>query len=195
MENIQTNASQQIGNSAFHRVPPKTRYNVFINHRGADVKETLASLIYHNLQNKGCNAFLDKKSIQVGKRISKSIGEAMRTAAVHVAIFSANYADSTWCLKELYLMLKSGAPIVPVFCGVHPSELRMEYEDGQYARAFQMHKDTGKIRPQKLNKWKKALRKVSRIEGYIFQGDQGDLLEEIATTTIKYINAAKRLKR
>ncbi|GLJ08141.1 hypothetical protein SUGI_0082000 [Cryptomeria japonica] len=170
MENTQPNASQQINNSVCHPTAPKTRYNVFINHRGADVKETLASLIYHNLQNKGYNAFLDKKSIQVGKRIPKSIVGAIRTASVHVAIFSANYANSTWCLKELYLMLKSGAPIVPVFCGIQPSELRMKDEDGEYARAFQVHKDTGKIRPQKLKKWKKALRKVSRIEGYIFKG-------------------------
>ncbi|GLJ08130.1 hypothetical protein SUGI_0081830 [Cryptomeria japonica] len=170
MENTRTNAFQNAFNVIPQSVTPRITYDVFINHRGIDSKETLASLIYHNLQNKGYNAFLDKKSIQVGKRIPKSILGAIRTASVHVAIFSANYANSTWCLKELYLMLKSGVPIVPVFCGVQPSELRMKDEDGEYARAFQIHKRTRKIRVQKLKKWKKALSKVSRIHGYIFKG-------------------------
>ncbi|GLJ08132.1 hypothetical protein SUGI_0081860 [Cryptomeria japonica] len=154
MENTQTNAFQTL----------RTTYDIFINHRGIDSKETVASLVYHNLQNKGYNAFLDKKSVQVGRRIPRSIMEVILSAAVHVAIFSNNYAESAWCLKQLYLMFKSETAIVPVYWGVQPSELRMKDKDTAYARAFQIHKRTRKIRTQKLKKWKKALSKVSRIQ-------------------------------
>ena len=146
------------------------RYDVFLNHRGADVKESVASLIFHNLQNKGFRVFLDKKSIQVGENIPEAIEEAILSASVHLAIFSANYADSIWCLKELRLILQTGAPIIPVFYWVEPSELRMRDEESMYARAFQKHKHTGNFETHTLEGWKKALHQVSYIKGYIFRG-------------------------
>jgi len=38
-----------------------------------------------------------------------------RTASIHIAIFSPRYAESTWCLNELVLMLESRSTIIPVF--------------------------------------------------------------------------------
>ncbi|KAH9308125.1 hypothetical protein KI387_036036, partial [Taxus chinensis] len=81
MGDTQPNAYLEIPSPVAQLRP--TRYEVFINHRGIDVKETVASLIYHNLSNKGCNVFLDKKSIQIGHRIPKCIVQAIRTASVH----------------------------------------------------------------------------------------------------------------
>ncbi|GLJ08120.1 hypothetical protein SUGI_0081660 [Cryptomeria japonica] len=68
-------------------------YDVFLNHRGADVKKTVASLIFHNLENKGLKVFVDKKSIQVGNSIPQSIEDAIYSASLHIAIMSANYAE------------------------------------------------------------------------------------------------------
>ncbi|GLJ15138.1 hypothetical protein SUGI_0247650 [Cryptomeria japonica] len=169
--------------------PISTGHDAFINHRGADVKESVGSLIFHNLQNKGLNVFFDKNSIQVGDNIPQSIEKAIHSAYVHVVIFSPNYAESVWCMKELQLILKTGAPIIPVFCGIRPSELRMEDEDGVYARAFQKH--AGKFETNLVEEWKKALSEVSYIKGYIFEGDQGELLEQIATTVKQIIDRAK----
>ncbi|GLJ08123.1 hypothetical protein SUGI_0081700 [Cryptomeria japonica] len=108
-------------------------YDVFLNHRGPDVKETVASLIFHNLENKGFKVFFDKKSIQAGNSIPQSIEDAIYSASLHIVIISANIAESIWCFKELNLILKTGSPIIPVFCEVEPSELRMKDEDGVYA--------------------------------------------------------------
>ncbi|GLJ17735.1 hypothetical protein SUGI_0309600 [Cryptomeria japonica] len=146
------------------------RYDVFLNHRGADVKESVASLIFYNLQNKGFKVFLDKKSIQGGENIAEAIEEAIHSASVHLVIFSPNYAQSVWCLKELKLILETGAPIVPVFYGVKPSELRMREENSVYGEAFQRHKHTGNFEPHTLEEWKRALYEVSYIKGHIFTG-------------------------
>jgi len=65
--------------------------------------------------------------MQEGEPITPQIKRAIRTASVHIAIFSKGYADSTWCLDELLDMLdtvKSGSAILPVFYNVQPSDLR-----------------------------------------------------------------------
>ncbi|GLJ17739.1 hypothetical protein SUGI_0309650 [Cryptomeria japonica] len=148
----------------------RPRYDVFLNHRGADVKESVASLIFHNLQNKGFKVFLDKNSIKVGENIPQAIEEAIHSASLHLVIFSANYAQSIWCLKELKLILTTGAPMIPVFYGLQPSELRMTNEDSVYAQAFHRHKHSGNFESHTLEEWKRALYEVSYIKGHIFTG-------------------------
>lgn len=82
---------------------------------------------------------MDKSELQEGENITPQIESAIRTARVHIAIFSPRYAESTWCLKELELMLESSATIIPVFYGVRPSELRWtQGETGLYARLLRM---------------------------------------------------------
>jgi hypothetical protein len=79
-------------------------YDVFINHRGKDVKKSLASLLYHSLQYMGLHVFLDFKEFDLGDNIPDKIQYAILSASVHIAIFSENYAQSPWCLAELTVM-------------------------------------------------------------------------------------------
>lgn len=99
-------------------------YDVFINHRGPDVKKGLASHIYHRLSVYGLRVFLDQQQLQEGENMTPQMAGAIRTASVHIAIFSPGYADSHWCLNELLLMLESRSTILPVFYNVKPSDLR-----------------------------------------------------------------------
>lgn len=75
-----TSMSQRNTNSSYV-------YDVFINHRGPDVKTGLASHIYHSLNDHGLRVFLDKEELQEGENMTPQIKEAIRTASVHVAIF------------------------------------------------------------------------------------------------------------
>lgn len=112
-------------------------FDVFINHRGPDVKEGLAKHIYHRLKEHGLRVFLDQPELEKGDSVTSQIEEAIRTATVHVAIFSPRYGESSWCLNELVLMLESGSTIIPVFYHVNPWELRWtQSQDGVYARAL-----------------------------------------------------------
>ncbi|GLJ31249.1 hypothetical protein SUGI_0626570 [Cryptomeria japonica] len=149
---------------------PPAAYDVFINHRGKDTKQSLASLVYDNLQNKGYKMFLDKRSLRVGQYIPEAITCAIRRASVHVVILSPHYAESEWCLDELYLLFQTGAPIIPVFWKVRPSEVRMEEKNGVYTKAFRKHKEAGKFSTSTLEKWKNSLRRVSLMQGFISEG-------------------------
>jgi len=125
-------------------------YDVFLNHRGTDVKKTFASHLYRRLLSYGFRVFLDQPEMQRGEKINPQIEGAIETASVHVAIFSPGYADSRWCLDELVLMLKSGATIIPVFYNVKPSDLRWtdksKYTDRVYAEALRILRQTGRYR-------------------------------------------------
>ncbi|GLJ08061.1 hypothetical protein SUGI_0080630 [Cryptomeria japonica] len=176
---------------SFDYVVPTAAYDVFVNHRGKDTKQSLANLVYRNLHNRGFKVFLDKSCLRAGQYIPQAITCAIRSASVHVVILSPNYADSEWCLDELFLIVQTGAPIIPVFWQIRPSEVRMEDKNGVYAKAFREHKRAGKIYIRTLEKWKAALRRVSLLEGFILDGDQGEMLEKITASVAAYIEMAK----
>eukprot|EP00253_Pinus_taeda_P035099 PITA_35099 len=156
-------------------------YDVFLNHRGPDTKKGLASHIYRGLIVRGLRVFLDQPELRIGEDIPSQIKEAIRTASVHVAIFSPNYAQSRWCLDELALMVESGSTIIPVFHNVNPSELR-------YARDLQTleKKRTFEGKPRfdsiTLEKWRNALYVVSNKSGLDINacnGDEGQLVDGV----------------
>jgi hypothetical protein len=95
-------------------------YDVFINHRGPDVKKTFASHLYHGLSKHGLRVFLDEPELQPGDSLTSQIEGAVGTASVHVAVFSSHYAESRWCLDELLLMLESGRPSSQCFTMLSP---------------------------------------------------------------------------
>ncbi|GLJ33322.1 hypothetical protein SUGI_0670360 [Cryptomeria japonica] len=138
-------------------------YDVFINHRGPDVKGTLATQFYNSLEQLGIRAFLDSQEKELGNSFPSTIETAIRSAKVHIAIFSQRYAESPWCLAELVLMLESKAKIIPVFCEVEPWELR-HIERGRYADAFINHEKKGRYL-EKLKEWKEALQSLSFTAG------------------------------
>eukprot|EP00253_Pinus_taeda_P030869 PITA_30869 len=171
-------------------------YDVFLNHRGPDTKKGLASHIYRRLIVRELNVFLDQPELRKGENILHQIKEAIGTASVHVAIFSPTYAQSTWCLEELALMVESKSTIIPVFHDVDPSELRWTQsgdgvesiircicpcllgEKGRYARDLHMLQKkttldphTNKKKPRHdsstLQKWRNALSAVSNKSGFV----------------------------
>jgi hypothetical protein len=138
-------------------------FDVFLNHRGPDVKGGFASHLYQALQEAGCRPFLDKLDLEKGEPGQKKIYEALGCASVHVAIFSEHYAHSDYCLDELCAMLKSKKPIIPVFYNVSPSVLRCEADDGPYTKALKTH---GRTSASEGKKWKDALRTAVDLNGF-----------------------------
>lgn len=149
-------------------------FDVFINHRGPDCKKTLATYLYDRLIKEGLRVFLDVNELQDGETITPQIQSAIRTASVHIAIFSPGYAQSNWCLDELLLMFESGSTILPVFYGVKPSDLRWgtQSETGVYGQALKTleRKRTfdsqPRYDPNTIQTWRKALSDVAEIKGF-----------------------------
>ena len=104
----------------------KKEYDVFINHRGADTRHTVARLLHDRLlQASGgrVRTFLDSVSMRPGDRLVERINQGMGQCKVAVAIFSERYLDSEFCLHELAALVEARKAIVPIFYGVKPSAL------------------------------------------------------------------------
>jgi hypothetical protein len=110
--------------------------------------------------------FLDSKEFDLGDIIPDKIQYAIRSASVHIAIFSENYFQSPWCLAELTLMLRTGAKFVPVFYYVRLSVPR--YCKGAYDEAFREHQLKGRYSKEQIAEWKEALNKASFHSGWEF---------------------------
>ena len=143
------------------------QFDVFLNHRGSELKKTFVSHLDAALHQVGCDPFLDAKSLVKGYRALSSINDALIGVRVHVAIFSPKYAESKYCLNELCDMLASKKPLIPIFYNVEPENLRWpENKDGPFAKAFSHHMKKGRY--QDVVKWKGALKKAADIVGFRF---------------------------
>ncbi|XP_057837034.2 disease resistance protein RPP5-like [Cryptomeria japonica] len=161
-------------------------YDVFVNHRGPDVKHTLALLLYNSIKKMGFRPFLDSQEIELGDSIPSILKNAINSASVHIAIFSQGYARSAWCLAELAIIIQTGVKIIPVFYDVSPSDLRY-IEKGVYAAAFATFKEKGRYLDQ-LEEWKRVLHFVSLISGYecnTHNNDYEKLCEIIMSAVLK----------
>lgn len=99
--------------------------DVFINHRGIDTKRTVATLLYDHLSRLNIRAFLDNKNMKPGDKLFDNINTAARNCKVGVAVFSPTYCESYFCLHELALFMESKKKVIPIFCDIKPSQLRV----------------------------------------------------------------------
>jgi len=191
-------ASRASSSTAADPINSNRSHDVFINHRGPDTKKNFASYLYRRLLVHGFRPFLDQHELQEGVHFPSQIIGAIRSASVHVAIFSPTYAASQWCLDELLLMQESRAPIIPVFYKVEPADLRWtdQNKKGVYAKALdklqmkktvdsQTHEEKPRYDSATLQKWRNALSTVADTSGFDLKGkfnsDEGRMLEEIVT--------------
>lgn len=187
-------------------------HDVFINHRGPDTKETLASHLYRRLLALGLKPFIDKEDLQTGHEITPQLKCAIKNASVNIAIFSTGYADSTWCMKELDLMLGSEADIIPVYYGVEASDLRETSKDSErvYARALSnlerkrridssTNQSTQRYDSSTIDNWRQVLSKFADIRGGFdlkdHDGDEGLVLDKIVPKVHSIVRIKKDKQR
>lgn len=177
----------------------KRKYDVFLNHRGPDVKKTIASSLYRWLTSRspGLQVFLDSQELEAGQNLDTQIKEAIASASLHVAIFSPRYAQSVWCLEELRLMFESNKPIIPIFYKVQPTDLRSaQGHKGAYAEDLDKHESKkawdGQPRHNSSTvlSWRNALFSAAEISGFdldTFNGDEGELLDKVVKCALKSV--------
>ncbi|KAG0607491.1 hypothetical protein M758_8G032800 [Ceratodon purpureus] len=162
-------------------------YDVFLNHRGPDVKAGFISHLDEALRTAGLNPFLDKASLRKGHPAFRSINDALEAAKIHVAIVSKGYAESKYCLTELVAMMRSGKPVIPVFYDVEPAHLRL-VENGPFAAAFEKHKL--KRTPEQVEEWRDALLKLAEITWISFRlsdyKNEAELKQEVVNVVLSF---------
>ncbi|KAG0576081.1 hypothetical protein KC19_5G054000 [Ceratodon purpureus] len=164
-------------------------YDVFLNHRGPDVKGGFIAHLRDALRLAGLNPFLDKTSLVKGNQALKSIDDALKVAKVHIAVVSRRYAESKYCLSELAAMMRSGKPVIPVLYNVEPAELR-RVEKGSFAAAFKKHKS--RETAERVEEWADALRKLADITAFVFRlsdykGDEAELKREVVDAVTRLL--------
>ncbi|KAG5136772.1 hypothetical protein JHK82_021503 [Glycine max] len=91
-----------------------------------------------------------------------------RIFGVDIVVLSNNYASSLFCLGELAYTLecreRKNLLVLPIFYNLNPSHVR--HQKGSYDEALAKHARRFQHNPEKLHKWKMALRQVADLSGF-----------------------------
>ncbi|XP_062093973.1 probable 2' cyclic ADP-D-ribose synthase BdTIR [Humulus lupulus] len=154
------------------RVPrPPPPCDIFINHRGIDTKKTSAGLLHYHLSGLGFSSFLDSKNMKPGDNLYDKIDAGIRGCKIGVAVFSPRYCESPFCLHELALLMETRKRVIPVFCDVKPSELRVSENTNVSSSKSE------------LQRFEKALEEAKFTVGLTFDSVNGDWSEFLQTAT------------
>lgn len=181
-------------------------YDVFLNHRGPDTKNTLGSNLYYRLRDRGLRVFLDKEEIQKGSRIDSVIKNVIKDTLVHVAIFSAGYAESEYCMDELLFMKESRSTIIPVYYNVNPTDMwwnPVNKRNGVYDESLRIlkeekvsdpetHEEKERYQPSSIEQWRNALVEVTGGEGFKLETDDGDEVTRLVDMIVEEVTKCKR---
>ena len=151
---------------------PQWIHDVFINFRGEDTRKNFVSHLYAALTNAGINTFLDDEKLRRGMELEPELLRAIEGSRISIVVFSQNYVNSSWCLKELEEIMKCrrshGQMVLPVFYNIEPSKLR--HQVGGVGKALQSTANRRRSREQRmedvLSGWKGALTEAANISGW-----------------------------
>ena len=107
-------------------------YDVFVSFRGKDNCYKFTNHLFAALDRSRIHSFEDKRKLEKGKDIWTELEKAIQKSRIAIIVFSENYADSRWCLKELGKIMECKRNlqqiVLPVFYKVDPSHL--QYQKG-----------------------------------------------------------------
>lgn len=154
------------------RISELKMYDVFLNFRGKDVREDFVKSLNKALVQKGINTFIDSENLMMGQDFPPALKDAIDQSRMYIVVFSENYAESWWCLKELVQILgekNKTKKLLPIFYKVAPGEVRGQNprevtgKKQSYETALTNHEsEFGK---RKVKKWKEALSKAANVNG------------------------------
>ncbi|XP_004244365.3 probable 2' cyclic ADP-D-ribose synthase BdTIR [Solanum lycopersicum] len=145
--------------------------DVFINHRGNDTKRTIVSLLYDHLTRLRINSFLDNKNMKPGDKLFDKIDSAIDECKIGVAVFSPRYCDSYFCLHELALFVESKKKLIPIFCDVKPSELRVSKSNNI------------QLESKQIERFNFALEEAKHTVGLDFDSNKGNWSDVVTKAT------------
>ncbi|KAF7836748.1 ABC transporter G family member 9 [Senna tora] len=174
----------QIQRPSLGKGPPSSSCDVFINHRSTDTKRTVATLLYDNLRILGFCPFLDNKTMKPGDKLFHKINDAILECKVGVAVFSPRYCDSYFCLHELALLLDSNKKLIPIFCDVKPSHLRV-VNNGRWRPPWD---------PEDVRRFEAALEEAKYTVGITFNSSNGNFSDVVNSASDIIINTLIELE-
>ena len=147
---------------------PLWKYDVFLSFYGEDTRKNFTDHLYATLKQKGINTYRDNENLEQGKTIASGLMKAIEESKYAIIVLSKNYAFSKWCLNELVKILEcmkdKELKVLPVFYHVNPSDVGNQRET--FGKAFLKHEEDRKVSIEQIQKWRTALKEVSKIRGW-----------------------------
>jgi hypothetical protein len=146
---------------------PQEKHEVFLSFRGEDTRKTFTSHLHAALKRVEIATFIDY-NLERGDEISGTLLRAIEDAKLSVIVFSKNFATSKWCLDEVKKIVdckkNRGQIVVPIFYDIEPTHVRNQ--TGTFESAFYTHQQRFFDRPNKVQKWRDALREATNLSGW-----------------------------
>ncbi|CAN1837455.1 Disease resistance protein L6 [Linum perenne] len=147
---------------------PIGEYEVFLNFRGPDTRNSITYILYRFLTRSKIRTFMDDDEFRNSEGIWPNLVKVICQSKISVIILSPRYAESKWCLKELTEIVEHKKRekehiILPIFYMVDPRDVHHQNEP--YEVAFKNHKRNG-IDEESIQCWKAALTEVGSLKGW-----------------------------
>lgn len=94
-----------------------------------------------------------------GDKLFDKINAAIKECKIGVAVFSPNYCKSYFCLHELAMIMETKKKVIPIFCDVKPSELKVV--------------DNGSVPKNDIQRFSVALEEAKYTVGLTFDSLKG----------------------
>ncbi|XP_054781830.1 TMV resistance protein N-like [Prosopis cineraria] len=161
-----TNIAEQ-GIKFEKNLQPGWRHDVFLSFQASDHRSRFfKNKLYDALCENNIRAFNAKFKKDEG--ILPTMARAIEDARISIIVFSSSYADFTWCLDALAIIMdcmKTKCKLVfPIFYEVDPSEVR--HQSGRFGLAMFEHAEYLKNDIKKVQRWKLALSEVAHLLGW-----------------------------
>ncbi|CAN6848549.1 hypothetical protein HID58_049038 [Brassica napus] len=166
-------------------------HQVFFNYRGEELRYSFVSHLIDAFERHGIDFFVDKYE-QRGKDL-KDLFARIEESKIALAIFSARYAESSWCMDELVKMKKLAdqrkLQIIPIFYKVNARDVRKQ--TGEFGENFWTLAKASS--GDQIKKWKEALECVSDKMGLSLKdkSSEADFVKEIVKEVKRVIAAIK----
>ncbi|KAH0910511.1 hypothetical protein HID58_033832, partial [Brassica napus] len=156
--------------------------DVFLSFRGFDTRNNFTGHLQKALRLRGIDSFIDDK-LRRGDDLT-ALFDRIEHSKIAIIVFSKNYSNSAWCLRELVKILecrdRNQQLVIPIFYKVDKSELKNVPK-----------KSFTEVKEEETSTWEAALTTAFNISGYVvneFSTSEAKLVDEIAVDTFKKLN-------
>ena len=147
-------------------------YDVFVSFRGEDTRYKFTDHLFAALDRSGIHSFDDNRKLEREKDIWTELEKAIQKSRIAVIVFSENYADSEWCLRELAKIMECKQNlqqiVLPVFYEVSPSHIKSQ--KGSLEKAFVSHEECFEV--DEVKRWRDALTEAASLSGWDSKNDE-----------------------
>ncbi|XP_050251162.1 TMV resistance protein N-like isoform X1 [Quercus robur] len=170
---------------------PLWKYDVFLSFYGEDTRKNFTDHLYATLKQKGINTYRDNENLEQGKPIASGLMKAIEESKYAIIVLSKNYAFSKWFLNELVKILEcmkdKELKVLPVFYHVNPSDVGNQRET--FGKACLKHEEDRKVSIEQIQKWRTALKEVSKIRGWhLLDSHESEDIQEITKNIFDELN-------